>query len=479
MSSLMWLFLVPFLACIAIFLCINFSGKNLKRLALVLSLIPLVILLFTIPRLIGERVLHDWIPMLSIQFHLAVDPLSVLFLFLTAVVVPVSIVSVNPEHMPYPRTFYTLVLFLQGLLIAFFAVRDLALFTVFWEAMLLPLYFIINIWGKSQRRQASLKFLIYMIAGSALMVAAVLALFLASGSTTFDFDALAKTASASPYAVWIFAIFMLAFAVKTPLFPLHAWLPDAYYEAPVPGTILLSALLSKAGIYGILRIGIGFFPALMRDAGPLLLGLAIAGVFYGALNAWVQTDFKRLIAYSSLSHVNFILAGLFIWSEIAHSGAILQAINHGITISALFLVAGWLEERLGTTAMAGVSGLAKYTPHLCWLTLVFVISNVAVPGTNNFIGELLILFGLFDKNPWLAFILGISIILSVVYMLRWMQKVYFDKPAAMQADWVDIKAKDLAVALPLVALIFWIGVYPAPLLQDIQAAMYNKVESVE
>lgn len=479
MSWLMWLFLVPFLSAIITLGCGWIGDKYLKRLALMLSLIPLLILLINYRSLIGERVQYDWIPMLSIQFHLSVDALSILFLYLTAIIVPVSIVAVSSENLPYPRTFYTLTLFLQGLLIAFFTVRDLALFTVFWEAMLLPLYFIINIWGKAQRQQASLKFLIYMIAGSALMVAAVLGLYLASGSTTFNLDILANTASASPYAAWIFAIFMLAFAVKTPLFPFHAWLPDAYYEAPVPGTILLSAILSKAGIYGILRISIGLFPDLMVEAGPLLLGFAMAGVFYGALNAWVQTDFKRLISYSSLSHVNFILAGLFIWSQTAHSGAILQSINHGITIAALFLVAGWLEERLGTTSMVGVSGLAKYTPHLCWLTLVFVLSNVAVPGTNNFIGELLILFGLFGKNPWLAAILGLSIILSVVYMLRWMQKVYFDKPSSFQPGWVDIKAKELVVALPLAAIIFWIGVYPAPILKDIEAAAYNKVENVE
>ena len=479
MPLIMWLFSIPFLASIVIYCCFNLAEKYLKRLALVLSFLPLLLLIANHHNLIGEKVQYDWIPMLSIQFHLSIDALSALFIYLTAVVIPVSILSINSAGLPYPRTFYALIFFLQGLLTAFFAVRDLALFTVFWEAMLLPLYFIINIWGKSRRRQASLKFLIYMFAGSSLMVAAVLGLYLASGASTFNFEQLARTASGSPYALWIFVIFMLAFAVKTPLFPFHAWLPDAYYEAPVPGTILLSAILSKAGIFGFLRIGIGFFPNLMVEAGPLLLGLAIAGVFYGALNAWVQTDFKRLIAYSSLSHVNFILAGLFIWNQTAHTGAILQAINHGITIAALFLVAGWLEERLNTTAMNGFSGLTKYMPHLSWLTLVFVLSNVAVPGTNNFIGELLILFGLFVKNPWLAAILGLSIILSVIYMLRLMQKVYFDQPAPFQAGWVDIKAREMAIALPLAALVIWIGVYPAPLLKDIEAAAVNKMEIVE
>jgi NADH-quinone oxidoreductase subunit M len=302
-----------------------------------------------------------------------------------------------------------------------------------------------------------------MIAGSTLMVAAVLSLYLVSGS--FNLDVLAN---AAPYAAWACAIFLLAFAVKTPLFPLHAWLPDAYCEAPAVGTILLSALLSKAGIYGFLRIGLELFPTLMREWSPLLLSLAIAGVFYGGLAAWMQNDFKRLIAYSSFSHVNFILAGLFVWNAPAQSGAVLQALNHGVTITALFLAAWWLEERIGTTAINKVKGYAKFMPHLCWLTLVFVLSNVALPGMNNFIGELMILLGLFRDNPWLAAILSLTVVLSVIYMLRWMQNVYFEAPSFFQERWVDISGKQFAMALPLVVLIFWVGVYPAPLLALIQ-----------
>ncbi len=404
--------------------------------------------------------------MASIQFHLSIDALSLLFLYLTAIIVPVSFLAVNTDEMPYPNTFYGLVFLLEGLLIGFFTARDLAVFTIFWESMLLPLYFIINLWGGDGRQKAALKFLIYMIAGSALMVAAVLALYFSAGSVgTFDLGLLAATASKAPHAAWLCAIFLLAFAVKTPLFPFHAWLPDAYCQAPVAGTILLSAILSKAGIYGILRVGMELFPTLLMEWSPLLLGLAIAGVFYGAFAAWMQMDFKRLLAYSSFSHVNFVLAGLFIWNQTAQSGAILQALNHGITIAGLFLVAGWLERRLGSTSLTAIGGAAKYMPYLCWLTLVFVLSNVALPGTNNFVGELLILFGLFKINAWLAALLAVTVILSVVYMLRWMQNVYFGPPSPFQTPWIDISGKQLAVALPLVALIFWIGIYPTPVLQ--------------
>lgn len=309
-----------------------------------------------------------------------------------------------------------------------------------------------------------------MIAGSALMVAATLALYFASisgGNGTFNLENLAQIAEKAPYAPWLAAIFLLAFAVKTPLFPFHAWLPDAYCQAPTAGTILLAGLLSKAGIYGILRVSLGLFPSYIEAWSPLLLGLAIAGVLYGGLAAWAETDYKRLIAYSSFSHVNFILAGLFIFSATAHSGAILQALNHGITITGLFLVSGWLEERLGTTSISAISGAAKALPILCWVTLIFVLSNVALPGMNNFIGELMILLGLFTLSPWLAALLGLSVILSVIYMLRWMQKVYFQTFNLSERGFTDIHAKEIALAIPLIALIFWVGIYPAPLIHMI------------
>lgn len=480
MPILMWLFIVPFIASLVILIFPNASGKFFKRFAFVLSLIPLVILLINHSKLVGMEVNYPWISALSIAFFLKIDALSLIFLYLTAIIIPISILAVNCSKQTHSNLFYFLVLFLQGLLIGFFTARDLALFTVFWEAMLLPLYFIINFWGGEQRHQAALKFLVYMIAGSALMVAAILFLYFAAaanGTGTFNLDALQGVAAASPYAAWILAIFMMAFAVKTPLFPFHAWLPDAYYQAPTSGTVLLSAILSKAGIYGILRIGMELFPQILKEWSPILLGLAIAGVFYGGLAAWMQNDFKRLIAYSSFSHVNFILVGLFVWHQPAQAGAILQAVNHSITIAALFIVAGWLENCLRTTSMNNVSGMVKYLPNLCWLTLFFVLASVALPGTNNFIGELMIFFGLFGQNPWVAAILGLSIILSVIYMLRFMQKVYFGAPTAFQSSWIDIGTKEFLIAAPLVALILWIGIYPAPVLETINPAI-EKIDTL-
>lgn len=466
MPKLFFLFLFPFIAAALIAFLRNVSGRLLKGICLTLSLIPLLMLCLQTSDWIGADINYPWMPALSINFHLHVDALSLLFLFLTAIVIPVSIASVNARQLPHPHTFFSLIFFLEGLLFGFFTARDLALFTILWEAMLIPLYFLITAWGGTERRTAALKFLIYMIAGSVLMVVSVLALYFASGGT-FNLDALAKTASSLPHVTWIFAIFLIAFAVKTPLFPFHAWLPDAYCQAPTAGTILLSAILSKAGVYGILRIGMELFSEQMKMSSPLLLGLAIAGVFYGGLAAWMQTDFKRLIAYSSLSHINFVLAGLFVWESPAHSGAVLQALNHGVTIAALFLVSGWLEERLGSTSMKSVSGLAQFLPTLCWLTLFFVLSSVALPGTNNFVGELMILFGLFKEHPFVTAFLALTVILSVIYMLRWMQKVYFEAPSFFQNRWIDIHSKELLYALPLIALILWIGIYPEPVLNII------------
>ena len=482
MPTVLWLFFIPYIAAAVLFLLPSLSARFSKRLAALLSLLPLVLLLaVNIAQgshgWNGQGVDYAWIPALSIHFNIQVDALSLLFLYLTAIIIPISILATPSSQVTSQRAFYGLILLLQGLLTGFFMARDLVLFTIFWEAMLLPLYFIINMWGGPNRQSAALKFLVYMIAGSALMVAAVLALYFASGSVstggaTFNIDALSSAAGTLPHGAIIAAIFLLAFAVKTPLFPFHAWLPDAYCQASTTGTILLAGILSKAGIYGIVRIGMGIFPDFLKAWSPWLVGLAIAGVFYAGLAAWRQSDYKRLLAYSSLSHVNFILVGLFVWSRMAHEGALVQAINHGLTITALFLVAGWLEMRLGTTSIDQASGLAKFFPYLCWLTVFFSMASVALPGTNNFIGELLIFLGLFYHNHWTAAFLVLTVVLSVLYMLRWLQKMYFGPPMTLERGWKDLRWKDAALAFPLVALILWIGIYPTPLLEQVEPAAH-------
>jgi NADH-quinone oxidoreductase subunit M len=462
MQPLSWLFITPFIASLIAFFFPIGSGHTQKRVAFFLSLIPLALLLIFHESWIGSDINLPWLAQLSVHFHLNIDSLSLIFLYLTAIVVPISILATNSEEMSSPNIFFGLVLLLEGLLIGFFTARDLVVFTVFYESMLIPLYFIINLWGGPGRHSAAIKFLVYMFAGSALLIASILFLYTSSG--TFSIDELVKTAGASKYAPWILGFFLLAFAVKTPLFPFHAWLPDAYCQSSTSGTILLSALLSKAGIYGILRVALELFPDLMKEWSPFLIALAIIGVFYGGFAAWAENDYKKLVAYSSLSHVNLILVGLFVWNTPAQWGGIIQAFNHGITITGLFLVAGWLEQRIGSTHMGSISGLGQFLTRLCWLTLFFILSSVALPGLNNFIGELMIFLGLFKYNPWLAGILGLTVILSIIYSLRWIQKMYFQEPNFFQEKWVDIGAKELLISLPLIFLIIWVGVYPAPLL---------------
>lgn len=468
-NSLLLLTFFPLVAAL-----ISFIFPLNKPMAFLFSLVPLVILLGGSREWIGAEINYPWLPFLSVNFHLAVDSYSLIFLYLTAIISPIACLAMDKEDHFHPHLFYGLLFLLQTLLIVFFTTKDLAVFVLFYEAMLIPIYFMINIWGGNQRQKAALQFIIYMIAGSALMIAASLYLYFAAGSH-FDFERIALAAKTVPNAGILFFVFLLAFAVKTPLFPFHGWLPDAYYQASTSGSILLSALLSKAGIYGILRIITQFFPDLLNAWSPILLTLATIGVLYGAFAAWMQNDFKKIIAYSSLSHVNFILVGLFIWNPIAQQGAVLQAFNHGITIAALFLCVGWLAERLGTTQFGHTSGLAKFMPKLCWLTLVFVLSSVALPGTNNFVGELMIFFGLFTMYPILTGILGLIVIFAVIYMLRWMQKVYFESPSFYQDRWKDIGGKEMAIALPLLLLVFWIGLYPSPILKMIEQGKAEKV----
>lgn len=469
---LIWLIAIPFLsaAFIALLSRVNQSEISKKTLAFLLSLLPLCILLGGYKKWNGTTIDIPWITALDFHFHLSVDPLSLIFVALTAIIIPIAILAVDTTFST--MLFYTLILLLQGALFILFTARNLALFTIAWEAILLPIYFILLLWGGPGRQAAALQFFVYMIAGSALFVAAVLGLYFATPAATFNLDLLSQTASSSPYAPLFLAIFLLAFAVKTPLFPFHAWLPETYYQAPFAGSILLAALLAKAGIYGIARIGFGLFPDLMAACAPYLLGLAIVGALYAALAAWTQTDYKRLIAYSSLSHVNFILAGLFIASQVAMQGAILQAFNHGVTITALFLAAAWLQKRTLSTAFHSTSGITQVFPKLSWLTLVFVLSSIALPGTNNFVGEFLIFFGLIAKNVWATALLGLTIIFSAMYMLRWMEQVYYGELKETTISEVsDIGTKEFTMALPLLFLIFAVGIYPGPILQQLEAAV--------
>lgn len=455
------LFLLPLISSLVLFMGSFLSGKNLKIGALSLSLIPLFLLLYENQALIGTHCYYKWVYQLNLDFHLYMDNVSYLFTFLTTLIIPLSILSISSKRLEHGHLFFGLILLLESFLIGLFTAHNLILFLIFWESMLLPLFFIILIWGKESRKEAAMKFLIYMMAGSIFLIISIFAIYFLTHSFS-----LYQNVSHMPYSILFLSFFILAFAVKTPMFPFHAWLPDVYYQAPIPGTILLAALLSKAGIYGFTRIGLGMFPELMKEWGGILIYFAIFSVLYGAFSAWKQNDYKRLIAYSSFSHVNFILAGLFIWNEVGHVGAIMQAVNHGITITGLFLVAYWLELRIGTTSLDTCGGLCKYMPKLCWFTFFFVLASIALPGTNNFIGELLILFSYFQVQPYLGALLASIMVFSVIYMLRWMQLTFFEMPRIGNGGaLLDISVKEILILLPLIILTLWIGLYPQILLK--------------
>lgn len=483
MLNLPALFITPYVAALLILFFYWLPAVQIKRLGVLLSFITLIQLILGGGSWLGGELNLAWMPALGVRFHLQIDELSWLFLALTAVIIPISLAATPVEKMRSPWLFFAFALLLQGVLVGFFCARDLILFTVFWESMLLPLYFMIAIWGSSQRQAAALKFLIYMIAGSCLMVAAVLALYFAQlqmgGEGSFAFEILAKTAAGMPSSVWVGTVFILAFAVKTPLFPFHAWLPDAYSEAPIGGTILLSALLSKAGVYGFLRIGVEFFPQVIQAWSPLLIGLAIAGVLYGAFAAWGQNDLKRLVAYSSLSHVNLVLVAIFVGSQLGIMAGVVQAINHGLSIAALFLAVGWLQQRVGTLSLNAYGGIASSLPNLCWLTLFFVLSAVALPGLNNFVGEWLTFVALFAYSPKAAAVLILTVIFTAIYLLRWMEKVYFGTPKTGHSTYKDIGPNEFAIALPLILLILGIGLYPTPLIEQITPVTRDLIANAE
>jgi NADH-quinone oxidoreductase subunit M len=467
MLDLGLLLLIPFLGA---FVVLPLSAIWARRISFLISLAPFVMLAAGNNGWIGQDYKAAWLPSLHIYFHLAIDPVSYLFLLLTAAIIPLSLLAVQEEGEEASSLFYSLLLLTEAFLAAFFMAKDLLFFVLFWEAMLIPLYFVILRWGAGDRFSTAIRFIIYMATGSFLLIAGVLALYMAS--STLDLGELAHAAPTVAFPGLILFIFLLAFAVKTPLFPFHGWLPDTYTLAPYAGSIVLSALLSKAGIYGVIRIGYGIFPELMHAWSPWLLYFCLGGVLYGGIAAWTQTDFKRLIAYSSLSHVNFILAGLFAFSLPALEGAVLQSVNHGVTVTALFFAADWLQKRIGTTLFSSGGGLALEFPHLTWVVFIFVLSAVALPGTGSFVGEFMILFGLYGQSKVMAALFALTVILTVIYMLYWMQALFFGKPVSLPRTGQDLTAKERAISLPLVVLIWTIGLYPAFLLDPLKTLVF-------
>lgn len=414
--------------------------------------------------------LAPWVPRVGMAYHLGVDGLSVSLIALTALMFSVAVLAAATQVTARVKAFViTMLLFEAGLLGTFLA-QDLVLFYVFWEGMLVPTYFLIGLWGGPARDAAAIKFLIYTLAGSVLMLLAIVAVYLQSsagapGAATFDLPALLRHGGiGGPIGAMLFLAFAVAFAIKMPVWPFHTWLPDAYAEAPPVITVLLAAIMAKAGAYGFLRFCLPLFPEAMRAYGPLASALAVAGLLYGGAVAWAQGDLRRLLAYGSMSHMGFILLGIFALNVAAVQGSLIQMINHGISTGALFLIAGMLLDRTGRARTDAYGGVAAIAPALAAVTLIVVVSSLALPGTNGFVGEFLILVGTFQVRPAYAAFATVGVVVTAAYLLAFVGRIFHGALPPDLRALGDLRRRELALLAPLVVVIFWVGMYPRPLL---------------
>lgn len=443
-------------------------------------------------RAFDER--YEWIPTIGIRYHLGVDGLSLLLVLLTSFLTPITILSTFRAVTERVKEFMVLMLGLETAMLGTFLALDLFLFFVFWEAVLIPMYFLIGVWGGPRRVYAAVKFFLYTAVGSILMLIAIVALyFLATPVHTFDYAELLRSPLPRDVQLWLFAAFAVAFAIKVPIFPFHTWLPDAHVEAPTAGSVILAAVLLKMGTYGFARFCLTLFPEAAQAAAPLLVVLAVVGIIYGALVATMQVDVKKLVAYSSVSHLGFVMLGLFAFTTEALQGAVLQMVNHGLSTGGLFLIVGMLYERAHTRVISAFGGVARLMPVFAALFLIVLFSSAGLPGTNGFVGEFLILAGAFQVS-WLVpyVVLGATgVVLGAIYLLWMYQRVmhgpvrdlpgepdarplHQSEPAAVPEAarmLFDVTPRELAVLVPIVVLIFWIGIYPKPFLDRSEPTM--------
>ncbi|MDR7543029.1 MAG: NADH-quinone oxidoreductase subunit M [Armatimonadota bacterium] len=463
---------------------------TIRRIGLAVSLLALLVAarLFCVfdPAARGFQFTEQvtWIPALGVSYHVGTDGISLLLVGLTAVIFPVALLGSWASITERVKAFTMAMLGLQTAVLGTFLSLDLILFYVFWETVLIPMVFLIAIWGGPNRRYAAIKFFLYTMAASVLMLVAIFALRAAAagqlGEPTFDLLRLADATLPARTQAWLFAAFALAFAVKVPVWPLHTWLPDAHTEAPTAGSVILAALLLKMGTYGFVRFGPMLFPAALEAAAPLLAALAIVGILYGAVVSWAQTDLKRLIAFSSVSHLGFVMLGIAALNEQGLQGSLVQMINHGISTGALFLIVGVLYDRTHSRQIADYGGVAAVMPRFAAIFTIVMLSSVALPGTNGFVGEFLILLGAFRSSAWWAALGAGGVILSVTYLLWAYQQVMHGPLVARQPErLVEVTRTELAVFAPLVALIFAIGIYPRPLLDRSATTVRAALERLE
>lgn len=428
-----------------------------------------------------------WIPQFGVGYRVGIDGLSVMMVLLSVVTMPLVVWSSWRSVDTKQRGFYALLLALKTGMLGVFVATDLFLFYLFWELLLIPMYFLIGTWGSSNRIYAATKFVIYTFVGSLLMLVAIVWMVLvigrATGTYSFGYEhLLAHAHLLAPYGPGLFIAFALAFAVKVPIFPFHTWLPDAHTEAPTAGSVDLAVILLKMGTYGFLRFAIPFTPAfaLSETVGLVMAGLAVIGIVYAALVAMVQPDLKRLVAYSSVSHLGFVILG--IWGSTVESvqGAIMVMISHGLSTGALFFIIGMLYERRHTRNIADFGGLARVAPLMSAAFVITAFSSIGLPGLNGFVGEFLVLLGAFGRYPWLVAFATTVVVFSAAYLLWATQRVFFNRFTNPLNEGIgDLNLREMAVLTPLIAGMIWIGLYPGPILRRTEGAARQYVEMIE
>jgi NADH-quinone oxidoreductase subunit M len=502
-SILNWVTYIPLLGALFILVALK-DAKAIRVTATVVALIDLVASLYLWygfdPKLSGEKIFQfrwtrHWIDAIGAKYDFGVDGIALLLIVLTTFMGLIAIISSYSAIDHRQKEYYILLLLLQTGMIGTFCALDMFLFYVFWEIMLVPMYFIIGIWGGPRKLYAAIKFFLYTLSGSVLMLLAILALyFFNSGGIPFlNIAGLGHPLSFSVLQFhqighlippnlqwWIFGGLFFGFAIKVPMFPFHTWLPDAHVEAPTAGSIILAAVLLKMGTYGFVRFALPILPDGTKQWLPWVVLLSIIGIIYGALVSLVQKDMKKLVAYSSVSHLGFVMLGMFALNPMGLKGSVLQMVNHGISTGALFLLVGIIYERRHTRMIADYGGLAKQMPMYATLFLIAALSSMGLPALNGFIGEFTILLGAANRNLWWAVWAGLGIVLGAAYLLWLYQRVFWgplDNPANKNVP--DLNKRELGMLLALVAVMVWIGIYPATLFDMIEEPVNYVVRKVD
>ena len=422
-----------------------------------------------------------WIPGAGISYHLGVDGISLLLVLLTTLLTPLCLLSAWTQITTRVKEFLVAMCLLETGMLGVFVALDLFLFFVFWEAMLVPMYLIIGVWGGPRRVYAAVKFILYTMAGSALMLLAILTLYFLQDprAASFDYAAVMQLRIDPRLQVPLFLAFALAFAIKVPMFPFHTWLPDAHVEAPTAGSVILAGVLLKMGTYGFLRFGLPLFPDAAVRLAPVIVALALAGILYGAWVSTVQADMKKLIAYSSVSHLGFVMLGLFTFTPQGLVGGILQMVNHGLSTGALFLLIGMIYERRHSRLIADFGGLWAVVPVFSVILLVVTFSSIGLPGLNGFVGEFLILVGAFQWSRPAAVLGTAGIVFAAVYLLWMYQRVIFGEVRHEENRRLpDLNAREIWTLVPILILIVWIGVYPKPFTAVTETAVAELLQVV-